>query len=227
MRKLFLFFLAVSCGPQFKNTTLSLGQERSYSPVTADAGLKTQMTNVCKALQRKTEALTQLVSTPFTYSVATKSCTEQALGTSVLKTVSIQRPVSTYVLRETATNVDFVFPDVENTASGVFGEICTAVMNDKLTNPMKLANGNVIWMGTTSNEQYCVATKEDACIQIETGLKSFSSSNYLVSMKDWYKIKTTLNLPRTGFTLEHRQVSNALCDQTKSDQLSQTYVILQ
>jgi hypothetical protein len=202
--------IMASCGNIDGVGTTTLGQEKTYSPVTADASLTAQLAVICQSLQQKAQVLSQLTTTPYVFDVSKKACTDSNYSSALKTPVLIQKPNSTYIFKLNPSGLDFVFPNVETDTSGSLGEICAALSS--LTNPMKLQNGNVIWLSTAAKDSDCkVSSGDERCLAIETGYLSYTTQMYVVNSKEWIKFYTLLNKPRTGFFNYRKLVSNAQC----------------
>lgn len=214
--------LAISCGKTDYTGKTSLGQEKSFNPISADSALTSKLGIICQALGQKAQVLPQLAGVSnFVFDLSKRGCSDLSAGPVVPTTVQIQKPYNDFQFKLVGTSTDFVFPNVETNTSGVMGEICSAL--GSLTNPMKLSNGNVIWMSVGIQSDNCRGSSTEDCLSIETGYLSYTSQLYVVSSQEWIKFVTTMNQPRTGFYTSRRLISNVLC---AKDQSQETLAIL-
>ncbi|MGE3608200.1 MAG: hypothetical protein AB7I27_01335 [Bacteriovoracaceae bacterium] len=206
-----LLFLLMGCGKiSSTNSSFTLREQRSYSPLIASADVKAELAVICNALAAKVNVLPQVLGSSFVFSLSTKSCEQSQLQAPQDVEVVIQRPVSNYVFKVKSSGLDFIYADVETPTSGQLGELCQRYANtlSPITNPFMLSNGNAVWF-SIGNFSECSPTTAERCVQLETG--AADGAQFKIHTKEWIKVRTDANYSRVGFFSQRTTISSSIC----------------
>jgi hypothetical protein len=206
-----LGLLVSACGAtQVGQSNNSLGQTRSLAPLEVTSQTKDDLLRICQALTTKNAMLNQYINAPFTFAVRKKDCDGKDVGVLSNVPVSVQRPVTNYVFKRQADNVDFLLPDVETNEFGIVSPICSRLSN--FQNPIVTGTG-AIWVSTRPSGADCTALGTEQCLMIETGVPQ--NNTYRIVSREWIKFNVNYNQPNIGFYTYRKRVSATFCESGK------------
>ncbi|HXH29591.1 MAG TPA: hypothetical protein VNJ01_02150 [Bacteriovoracaceae bacterium] len=203
-------FLLSSCGDvsESKPEGDGLSTVQRFEPLVPDDVDRLQ--KICDALSFKSDRLGTLINMPFTFSYAQKGCDQQDAGATQEVNVTIQRPNSSYVFKQTDGEL-FPFPDVETHDNGVMKDICANL--GSITNPLQTSPQTAMWFSTYTSPRHCTSDANHLCILIQKG-RLISGVEYLIHTNEWIKFNVAEG--RTGFFTERSLRSLGVCAKGKS-----------
>lgn len=215
---LFLSILAVSCG-EYKTTGVSsdrVGDIRQV--ITDDLSPATRldrenMVKVCNALAKKEAILLTALNSNHTFSTFQSDC-EGNIMSSGNVTVVLQRGLSEeFVYKRTSDGLDFIFPTLETTKSGVVSDICQNISN--LTNPVK-ADSNITYFSTSGiSGSDCAQATGEICVRVEQAFLQGTTAT--VHTKEWLRVRVSSpDNKYIGFVTERKKVTQSFCGQDEA-----------
>ncbi|HXH29590.1 MAG TPA: hypothetical protein VNJ01_02145 [Bacteriovoracaceae bacterium] len=221
MKISFLILVSVlaSCG-EIKKSGNSVGEIRTFSPVTVDQNSAGRIATICQALAQKSQVLAQALNTAHTFEVNQTDCAGAPIDSGPTE-VRIQKNANgEYVFRRTSDGLDFVYPDVETATSGIMSRLCAN--QEQLVNPFKIENDQVVWFRATgTSSEDCRPTSDELCILLETATPEYPGS-YKIHTKEWVTFRVNTLKEKLGFFSQRKTVSSSICGLNQSRQIKAT-----
>lgn len=208
-----LFFLTLlfSCGKYDSDTTRELiGESRSATALSVSSTDRNNLTSICSALSEKATTL-PLPSGPYTYATRQTDCQNNVLvDTDVSVTID-----TSFLLKKTTDNQDYIFPLAETNTSGLLADICGDL--SLFVNPQVASDGStatwITTLGITSN--HCSAASGELCVQVEKGILNGDNS-YTIHTKEWMRVRVSSTLGKLGFFTVRKRLTQASCAANES-----------
>jgi len=210
MKIIVISMLAIlsSCGDyktgQFVDSTV--GEVKSISaPIIISGVEKDNLVSVCNSLSQKELVLESAVNTRHIFSANQTDCQGKSVSSGDVP-VTIQKSGSSYVFKK-GDGLDFLFPNVETTSSGLFSEICSNL--DGLSNPI-IGQNEVIFISSLGiNPGDCAQAYGEICIKLEKAYVQGATA--VVHTKEWIRLRTPSVQGFVGFFTMRKKVSKSFC----------------
>jgi hypothetical protein len=213
----------LGCG-KIESNGFTLGEVRTFSPLTIEASEKKRLAQICNSLKTKVQNLSINSSQNLSFNLQQKNCSEVSGLDDVPATlveVSVEINPPNYKLRRTDTAQYFAYPDLETAESGLMKNVCSKL--DELTSPLMLDGGVPIWIKTSNiSAKDCGPKANEICLQVDYAV-GVGSNKYEIKSREWLKFQLDPSLPYFGFFTERRTLSSSLC---ALNQASETKAVL-
>ena len=206
-------FILSSCGDykagEYVDT--SVGEVKAITSPTLISGVeKDNITSVCNSLSQKELALETAVNTNHLFSTTQADCAGKSVSSDNVS-VTIQKLGTNFVFKK-ADGLDFLFPNLETTTSGLFSEICSNLGG--LTNPVIGPNEVTFISSLGINPGDCSPAYGEICIKLEKAYVQGSSA--VVHTKEWIRVRTPSVQGFVGFFTYRKKVSKSFCPEGRT-----------
>jgi hypothetical protein len=187
-----------------------IGQVRTLAVAPAAPADATAVSEICQALLQKEAMVSTLLNTTHRYVALQTNCdgTTQSLEEV---SVTIQQDGGDVVFRR-ASNLAFLFPQLETTRSGVLAGVCATATN--LVNPIVTDSEALFFTTSGIRAADCLPGAGERCILLERAL--IQGTTATVHTREWLRIVTNANQGRLGFYNLRRRVSRSFCPLNQS-----------
>lgn len=207
--------LVASCGKVTLPESETLGESYStdIKKIVMGSTEHQQITQICDAINTKSQTVSSLVNTNYVFGVTSKNCLDTGFGDLPDSNVTLVNQGGLYKFLE-GSNL-FYFADVETDASGTLHAICEKIRFSPadLEVPIpdiEVTNGRIYYSTNGISSSDCLAQTGERCIKVEKAIVSSSdTSKAKVNSREWIKIK--VEQPLLGFFNYKKRISNAGC----------------
>jgi hypothetical protein len=199
-----VLLLSVACISKPDEAAVAPLEYKRFEPLMVSPADHSRLRTICNALESKEARLPVLISSAYSFSYAQKACAENEIGEASNVEVTIQRPHSDYIFRQSNGDI-FIFP-FETSLSGTMVEICANVQD--LRSPLQTSSKGAMWFTTFTSTAHCSPGTDSMCVHIQRG-EHVNEMNYVIHTNEW--ITFNVRGSRTGFFSERKLISQADC----------------
>jgi hypothetical protein len=204
--------LSISCGSEYKiggRSGSSVGATRSLAPVTVSQTERANLTTICNALAQKESQLNTIAGSTFSFQASQSDCEGNVISSGVLNVV-LQNALGEYVFRR-SDGVDFIFPNVETTDSGMLAQVCPNVSN--ISNPIQ-AGQDFLYVSAFEGMSDCPSVSGELCVRVERA--SAADSSAVVHTVDIMRVRLPqANARYAGFFSLRKRLARSFCAQNE------------